>query len=130
MGNCSLPERPYLFLFGIIIDPVGTVGLKFHSTALGIVRAASFFPYRVCFNPPGLKRKEFEMAEGHKHGTDPKTQRVARWLAENRTEFEGQGIDEGKLVSALGMSATEIREAIAHREAREEVVRLPQALTS
>jgi DNA-binding GntR family transcriptional regulator len=57
-------------------------------------------------------------------------QRVARWLVENRTDFEGQGISEDKLSSALGMTGTEITEALDHLEAREEVVRMPQALTT
>src|ERR1044072_5557215 len=95
-GQLLTSGAPHFFLFGIIIDPVGTVSLKFHSTALSIVRAASFFPLEFVFNPPGLKRKEFEMAEGHKHATDPKTQRVARWLVENRTEVEGQGRGEDR----------------------------------
>jgi hypothetical protein len=70
------------------------------------------------------------MADGHRSGIDPKIRRVARWLAENRTEFEEQGIGEDKLTSALGMTSTEIVEAIDHLEAREEVVRMPQALTT
>ena len=70
------------------------------------------------------------MANVHRAGTDPKTQRVAQWLVENRTEFEGQGIGEDKLASALGMTSTEIIEALDHLEAREEVVRMPQALTT
>ena len=66
------------------------------------------------------------------HQTEPqrKTQRVAQWLAENRAEFEGQGISEDQLASALGMTSEEVTEAIDHLEAREEVVRMPQALTT
>lgn len=70
------------------------------------------------------------MADEHRSRIDPKTLRVARWLAENRTEFEEQGIGEDKLASALGIKSTEITEAIDHLEAREEVVRMPQALTT
>jgi len=70
------------------------------------------------------------MTGAHRSGTDPKTLRVAQWLVENRTEFEEQGIGEDKLASALGMTNTEIMEAIDHLEAREEVVRMPQALTT
>lgn len=70
------------------------------------------------------------MTDEHKTKIDPKAERVAQWLAENRTEFEGQGIGEDKLASALGMTAEEITEAIDHLEAREEVVRMPQGLTS
>lgn len=70
------------------------------------------------------------MTGAHKAAATPQMQRVARWLTENRTEFEGQGIVEDKLASALGMSSTEITEAVDHLEAREEVVRMPQAGTT
>jgi hypothetical protein len=70
------------------------------------------------------------MTDRHRTKLDPKAERVARWLAENRTEFEEQGIGEDKLASALGMTAEEITDAIDHLEAREEVVRMPQGLTT
>jgi DNA-binding GntR family transcriptional regulator len=70
------------------------------------------------------------MAAEHKAGTTPQIQRVARWLVENKTEFEGQGIGEDKLADALGMTSGEITEVIDHLEAREEVVRMPQAGTT
>ena len=70
------------------------------------------------------------MADEHKARTDLKTQRVAQWLVENRTEFEAQGIGEDQLAPALGMTSTEITEALDHLEAREEVVRMPRALTT
>lgn len=57
-------------------------------------------------------------------------ERVARWLAENRSEFEGQGISEDKLAAALSMPGEAVTEAIDHLEAREEVVRMPQALST
>jgi hypothetical protein len=70
------------------------------------------------------------MAEAHRSKLDSKAERVARWLAENRTDFEGQGVAEDNLASALGMTTDDITEAIDHLEAREEVVRMPQALTT
>jgi DNA-binding MarR family transcriptional regulator len=70
------------------------------------------------------------MAAEHKAGTTPQIQRVARWLVENKTQFEGQGIGEDKLADALGMTSGEITEVIDHLEAREEVVRMPQAGTT
>lgn len=70
------------------------------------------------------------MTDAHRSKFDEKTLRVAQWLVENRTEFEGQGIGEDRLTSALGIASTEIMEAIDHLEAREEVVRMPQALTT
>lgn len=70
------------------------------------------------------------MADEHKTATEQNARRVAEWLAENRADFEGQGISEDNMASALGMASTEITEAIDHLEAREEVVRMPQALTT
>lgn len=70
------------------------------------------------------------MADEHMAGSEQNARRVAKWLLENRTEFEGQGIGEDKLASALGMTSTELTEAIDHLEAKEEVVRMPQALTT
>ncbi|HEV2914927.1 MAG TPA: hypothetical protein VGX92_16745 [Pyrinomonadaceae bacterium] len=69
------------------------------------------------------------MADEDKARVEQKARRVAEWLAENRSEFEGGGIGEDKLAPALGMESDEIREAIDHLEEREDVVRLPQALT-
>jgi DNA-binding GntR family transcriptional regulator len=70
------------------------------------------------------------MTGAHKAATTPQMQRVVQWLVENRTEFEGQGIGENKLAAALGMSSTEVTEVVDHLEAREEVVRMPQAGTT
>ena len=68
------------------------------------------------------------MTGAHKAATTPQMQRVVQWLVENRTEFEEQGIAEDNLASALGLTSTEITEAVDHLEAREEVVRMPQGL--
>lgn len=70
------------------------------------------------------------MAEAHKAGAEPNAQRVARWLVEHRAEFEEQGIHEDTLAPALDMSGEEITEAVDHLEAREEVVRMPQGMSS
>lgn len=70
------------------------------------------------------------MADQHKAEADQNTRRVAQWLVENRAEFEGQGVGEDKLAPALGMGSMEITEALDHLEAREEVVRMPQGLTT
>jgi DNA-binding GntR family transcriptional regulator len=70
------------------------------------------------------------MADEHRTRTTQDAERVAQWLVENRAEFEGQGISEDKIAPALGMTSDEITEAIDHLEAREEVVRIPQALTT
>jgi hypothetical protein len=70
------------------------------------------------------------MTGAHKAATTPQMQRVVQWLVENRSEFEEQGISEDSLASALGMSSTEITEVVDHLEAREEVVRMSQGLTT
>ena len=70
------------------------------------------------------------MASQHHSKIDPNAERIAQWLAENRAEFEGQGISEDRLAAAVGLSGEKITEAIDHLEAREEVVRMPQALTT
>jgi len=70
------------------------------------------------------------MVGAHKAAATPEMQRVAQWLVKNRTEFEGQGIGEDKLADALGMASTEITELVDHLEAWEEVVRMPQGLTT
>jgi hypothetical protein len=58
-----------------------------------------------------------------------KAARVAEWLMGQGAEFEGEGVSEESLVSALGLSQDEITEAIDYLENREEVVRFPRALT-
>ncbi len=70
------------------------------------------------------------MADEHRGGANENMQRVARWLAENRTEFEESGIGEDRLASATGMTREEVTDAVDHLEAREEVVRIPQGLST
>jgi hypothetical protein len=70
------------------------------------------------------------MADERKSVTEENARRVARWLAENRAEFEGEGVAEDRLAPSLRMAGAEITEAIDHLEAREEVVRVPRALTT
>ena len=68
------------------------------------------------------------MADNRKAVTEENARRVARWLVENRAEFEGAGVGEDRLAPALRMADAEITEAIDHLEAREDVVRVPRAL--
>lgn len=70
------------------------------------------------------------MVGAHKAAATPEMQRVVQWLIQNRTEFEGQGIGEDKLADALGMASTEVTELVDHLEAREDVVRMPQGLST
>ncbi len=70
------------------------------------------------------------MADERKAVTEENARRVARWLADNRAEFEGEGVGEDRLAPALRMAGAEITEAVDHLEAREEVVRVPRALTT
>ncbi len=55
--------------------------------------------------------------------------RVVEWLVDNRTEFEQQGIGEDRLAPAVSLTKDEIAQAVDHLENREEVVRMPKALT-
>lgn len=70
------------------------------------------------------------MANEHKAEAEQRARRIAEWLSENREDFEGEGIGEDKLAAALGISDMEMAEAVDHLEAREEVVRMPRALTT
>lgn len=56
--------------------------------------------------------------------------RVAEWLMNQGTEFEEHGVGEDGLASALGLTHDEITEALDYLENREEVVRIPRALTT
>ena len=70
------------------------------------------------------------MADEHKSKADQNAHRISQWLIEHRTEFEQQGINEDKVAAATGLSDIEAKEAIDHLESREEVVRMPQTLTT
>lgn len=57
--------------------------------------------------------------------------RVVNWLADNRAEFEGRGINEDSLAGAVEISGVDqVRAAIDRLENKEIVVRRPVALTS
>jgi hypothetical protein len=88
-----------------------------------------FFICILSFKRLGVRRKEFAMADEHKARVEQNSRRVAEWLAQNRTEFEGDGIGQDKLAAALGIESDDIMEALDHLEVREELVRMPQALT-
>jgi len=70
------------------------------------------------------------MADERKSRPNPDAERITRWLADNRTEFEEQGIAENTLATAVGLAPEKITETIDHLEAREEVVRVPHGLTT
>jgi hypothetical protein len=64
------------------------------------------------------------MAEEHKPKHDEKSDRILAWLYEHRDEFEGPGVGEQSLASAVGLSDAEVTEAVDRLENREAVVRL------
>ena len=70
------------------------------------------------------------MADERKVKAEQTSLRLVDWLIKNRTEFEAQGISESDLASALGVSDTEVMEAVDRLENHEEVVRLPKAQTT
>jgi hypothetical protein len=66
------------------------------------------------------------MADEHRPKHNEKSERVLGWLYEHRAEFEGEGVAEGSLTAAVGLSEDEVTEAVDHLESREAVARLPQ----
>ena len=70
------------------------------------------------------------MSDEHKSKVARNAGRVAEWLASQGAAFEGPGISEDSLTSALGMAHDEITEALDYLENREEVVRFPRALAT
>ena len=71
------------------------------------------------------------MADDRKARIEQYADRIAEWLARNRTEFEQNGINENSLSAAIGITeAAELEAAVDYLENHEEVVRWPLALTS
>ena len=70
------------------------------------------------------------MAVKHKEEVEQNALRVAHWLADNEAEFEQQGIYEDKVAAAMGLADLESKEAVDYLENREDVVRMPKALTT
>lgn len=70
------------------------------------------------------------MADVHNEDVEKNVERISRWLLNNRAEFEGQGISEAQLPSALGMTEAEVTEAVDHLEERETAVRMPHGLST
>ena len=68
------------------------------------------------------------MADKNKSQVEQNALRVAQWLAGN-SEFEQQGINEDQVVAAVGLPEKDATAAIDYLENREEVVRMPKALT-
>ena len=56
--------------------------------------------------------------------------RIVEWLVDNQSEFEQKGIEESRIPAAVGLSEAEATRAIDHLEGREDVARLPEALSN
>lgn len=69
------------------------------------------------------------MAHEHRSKIEQNASNVAQWLIDNRKEFEQQGIGEDRVAAAVGLADIDAKEAVDHLETREEVVRMPQAMT-
>ena len=65
------------------------------------------------------------MADAQKSRAEQAARRVAEWLARNEESFGGEGVEEGSLAGAVGLSAEEVTEGVDYLENREEVVRFP-----
>ena len=70
------------------------------------------------------------MADKHKTQVDQNALRVVQWLMENCPDFEQQGIYEDKLAAAVGLTDLDAKPAVDYMENREELVRIPKALTT
>lgn len=68
------------------------------------------------------------MSDEHKSQVEQNAQRIIEWLVENRTTFEAKGVGEDTLTTAVGLTETDITEAVDHMENHEEVVRMPHGL--
>ena len=66
------------------------------------------------------------MTDEHRPKHDEKSDRLLAWLYEHRDEFEGSGVGERSLASAVGLSEQDVTEAVDRLENREAVVRIPQ----
>jgi predicted transcriptional regulator len=66
------------------------------------------------------------MTDEHRPKHDEKSERLLAWLYERRGEFEGSGVSEASLAAAVGLSESEVTEAVDHLENREVVVRMPR----
>jgi hypothetical protein len=78
-------------------------------------------------------RRKFEedvMAEDHRTQIKQDAGRIIEWLGKHQTEFEGEGVDENSLASAVGMAENEVTEAVDYLENHEDVVRFPHPLAS
>jgi hypothetical protein len=75
-------------------------------------------------------RKELAMADKRKAQVEQNALRVTRWLADNSAEFEQQGIYENRVAAAVDLADLDAKAAVDHLENREEVVRMPKALTT
>ena len=69
------------------------------------------------------------MTDEDKSRAEHNALKIAEWLADNRTEFEQQGINEDRVASAVGLTEAEVTEALDRLDNHEEVVRMPHALT-
>lgn len=69
------------------------------------------------------------MADKDKAKVEQNALRIAQWLMDNSAEFEQQGINEDRVVAAVGLSEIDAKTAVDQLENREDVVRIPQALT-
>lgn len=70
------------------------------------------------------------MADKHKLQMEQNALRVAQWLMQSGAEFEQQGIYEDTLAAAVSLPDKDVQEAVDYLENRDEVVRIPKAMTT
>jgi hypothetical protein len=70
------------------------------------------------------------MADDQKAKVEQDAHRIINWLTQQQEEFEQNGVEEASLAGSVGLGEEEILRAIDHLENHEEVVRLPQGITT
>ena len=70
------------------------------------------------------------MADDHKTKVEQDADRILNWLTQHQGEFEQNGVEEATLAGSVGLTEEEVTRAVDHLESHEEVVRMPQGLTT
>jgi hypothetical protein len=69
------------------------------------------------------------MPSDHNSNVEEASNRIIDWLLQHRAEFEQTGIEESSLAADVGLTEEEVRKAVDHLEAHEDVARVPEALS-
>jgi hypothetical protein len=70
------------------------------------------------------------MGDDQKAKIEQDANRIVDWLTQQQEEFEQNGIKEASLAGSVGLGEDEVMRAVDYLENHEEVVRMPQGLTT